>query len=240
MVGAAGFIGYLIWLVVCIRNWDSKIPPVIGMILSMVMLFGGLEYVAASGHLEENGPTRVSAEQEAPKEEVNEDAAPNSEDSPDGSQGIWYVDYYLDNFRQPTDQWYITAPVFSGIANYGTTDAEKELSVEVRVDCYGEIAFLLYIYNGTLIGTTYSNQNEEYNITMRTSEGTDYAMTGTLYSGDSHLCIDEEYKRIVLEAMRTGKNISFYIEHMLFQPENYLFSIDAEGFDSVYQAQTGD
>ena len=151
-----------------------------------------------------------------------------------------YVDYYLDNFRQPTDQWYITAPVFSGIANYGTTDAEKELSVEVRVDCYGEIAFLLYIYNGTLIGTTYSNQNEEYNITMRTSEGTDYAMTGTLYSGDSHLCIDEEYKRIVLEAMRTGKNISFYIEHMLFQPENYLFSIDAEGFDSVYQAQTGD
>ena len=31
LIGAAGFIGYLIWLVVRVRNWDSKIPPVIGM-----------------------------------------------------------------------------------------------------------------------------------------------------------------------------------------------------------------
>lgn len=31
LIGAAGFIGCIIWLIVCIRNWDSKIPPVIGM-----------------------------------------------------------------------------------------------------------------------------------------------------------------------------------------------------------------
>lgn len=41
-VGAASFIGYLIWLIICVVNWDSKIPPIIGMILSLVMIAGGL------------------------------------------------------------------------------------------------------------------------------------------------------------------------------------------------------
>lgn len=41
-VGAVSFIGYLIWLIVSIRNWDSKIPSIIGMLLSVVMILGGL------------------------------------------------------------------------------------------------------------------------------------------------------------------------------------------------------
>lgn len=41
-VGVISFIGYLIWLIVRIRNWDSKIPPIIGMLLSVVMLLGGI------------------------------------------------------------------------------------------------------------------------------------------------------------------------------------------------------
>lgn len=40
-VGAISFIGYLIWLIVCVKNWDSKIPPIVGMILSLVMILGG-------------------------------------------------------------------------------------------------------------------------------------------------------------------------------------------------------
>lgn len=41
-VGALAFIGYLIWLIVRSINWDSKIPPIIGMLLSVVMILGGL------------------------------------------------------------------------------------------------------------------------------------------------------------------------------------------------------
>ena len=41
-VGAASFVGYLIWLIICSIRWDSKIPPIIGMLLSAVMLVGGL------------------------------------------------------------------------------------------------------------------------------------------------------------------------------------------------------
>lgn len=41
-VGAVSFIGYLIWLIVSIKNWDSKIPPIVGMALSVIMIFSAL------------------------------------------------------------------------------------------------------------------------------------------------------------------------------------------------------
>lgn len=236
LVGAAGFIGYLIWLVVCIRNWDSKIPPVIGMILSMVMLFGGLAGIPSDEIQKENGTDDVSSEQEdfEPPESVGPEAASDSGEPSGDSQGIWYVDYYLDDFRQPTDQWYITAPAFPGTFNFDTT-RDAELTVEVRVNCYGEIAFLLYRHGNMLERSVGA---ELYYITMRTSDGTDYAMTGTLYEDDHHLCIDEEYKSTVMETMRNGGTIHFYIEYSRIQGTNFLFSINTDGFDDVYQAQT--
>ena len=62
LIGAAGFIGYLIWLVVRVRNWDSKIPPVIGMLLSMVMLSGGLMWVAETETPGERNPASERSE----------------------------------------------------------------------------------------------------------------------------------------------------------------------------------
>lgn len=44
-VGVASFIGYLIWLIVCIKNWDSKIPPIVGMVLSFIMVLSGLSMI---------------------------------------------------------------------------------------------------------------------------------------------------------------------------------------------------
>lgn len=244
LIGAAGFIGYLIWLVVCIRNWDSKIPPVIGMLLSLVMLLGGLACIPTDESPKENRADKISSEQEdagrpedagAPENTAGMEAASDSGESFGGSQGIWYVDYYRDDFKQPTDEWYITAPAFPGTFNFDTT-RDAELSVEVRVNCYGEIAFLLYRYGDKLERSVGA---ELYYITMRTSEGTDYEMTGTLYESDHHLCIDKEYKSTVLETMRNGGTIHFYVEYSRIQGTNFLFSIDTDGFDEVYRAQMG-
>ena len=77
LIGAAGFIGYLIWLVVRVRNWDSKIPPVIGMLLSMVMLSGGLMWGAETEPPAERKPASESSE---PAE--NKEDAPEKEDVP--------------------------------------------------------------------------------------------------------------------------------------------------------------
>ena len=77
LTGAAGVIGYLIWLVVRIRNWESKVPPVVGMLLSVVMLSGGLMWGAETEPPAERKPASESSE---PAE--NKKDAPAKEDVP--------------------------------------------------------------------------------------------------------------------------------------------------------------
>lgn len=42
IIGGLSFIGYLIWLIVNIVQIESKIPPIIGILLSIVMILGGV------------------------------------------------------------------------------------------------------------------------------------------------------------------------------------------------------
>lgn len=51
IVGIASLIGYLIWLIVRIVQWDSKIPPIIGMLLSVVMVIGGISTFSDTGSI---------------------------------------------------------------------------------------------------------------------------------------------------------------------------------------------
>ena len=242
--GAISFIGYLIWLIVCIVNGESKMPSVIGILLSLVMLVGGLASVPESGEPAAGGPDSTASEQvskdPAPENPAPEDTPDSEEASGDGQesgQGGWYLGYYMDEFKEPTDQWYITAPSFSGTFN-NLAVMDEELSVQVMVDCWGDISFILCEYGDVLVHTAYSNLDEMYYIIMRTSDGIDYEMTGTMYSStSSYLCIDEEYKSTVLEAMLSGETVSFYLELMPHHLSDYLFSIDTDGFSSVYQSQ---
>ena len=52
----------------------------------------------------------------------------------EAAPGIWSVNYYVDDFQQPTDEWYITANTsFSGtFSNSATTNSK--LAVQVAVD----------------------------------------------------------------------------------------------------------
>lgn len=50
-VGAIAFIGYLVWLIVRIVSWDSKIPPIIGMLLCMVMVVCGISGMEGTENL---------------------------------------------------------------------------------------------------------------------------------------------------------------------------------------------
>ena len=81
VVGGASFLGYLVWLIISAIRWDSKIPPVIGMLLSAVMIVGGLSAIPPVAEAAEDFFTRVSAAVELilpPKEEKPEDEAPEA------------------------------------------------------------------------------------------------------------------------------------------------------------------
>lgn len=129
LIGAVGFIGYLIWLVVCIRNWDSKIPPVIGMILSMVMLSGGLMWVA-----ETEPPTerKTSTERSEPAE-TREDTPEKEADAPaeevapaEEEDGIECLTHEIPQFGIAFD-----CPVAFGTEGKSNVVAEDEVNYSI-------------------------------------------------------------------------------------------------------------
>lgn len=155
------------------------------------------------------------------------------------SFGKWTVRYYVDAFNQPTDEWYIiTKSTISGtFSNSATTNSN--LGVEVLYDFEGEITFFLYEYGRSQVKNSSSRYVDEYDITMRAADGTDYSLTGTIYCGGDRLFIDDAYRNIVLNALRGEGTVSFLIVKSDRTTTQYLFSVEASNFGEVYQEQMG-
>lgn len=156
----------------------------------------------------------------------------------EAAPGIWSVNYYVDDFQQPTDEWYITANTnFSGtFSNSATTNSK--LAVQVAVDAE-DIAFFLYEYGRSQVKNPSSNYVDEYDITMRTADGTDHSLSGTVYCGGDRLIIEGKDMDTVLAAMKDGGTISFHIVESDRTTTSYLFSLEASNFSQVYEAMAG-
>lgn len=156
----------------------------------------------------------------------------------EAASGIWSVNYYVDDFQQPTDEWYITANTsFSGtFSNSATTNSK--LAVQVAVDAE-DVAFFLYEYGRSQVKNPSSNYVDEYDITMRTADGTDHSLSGTAYCGGDRLMIEGKDMDTVLAAMKDGGTISFHIVESDRTTTSYLFSLEASNFSQVYEEMAG-
>ena len=154
------------------------------------------------------------------------------------SFGSWTVDYYVDEFNQPTSDGYVSNKTYflGTFSNSATTDSE--LLVLVLVD-EEDIAFFLYEYGRNLVKNSSSRYVEEYDITMKTADGTKTSMTGTIYCGGDRLFIDERYESTVLDALKSGEQVSFYIVNSERTTTTYLFTILTNNFADMYQELMG-
>lgn len=168
--------------------------------------------------------------------ETGADASGESEAAAAVQEEYWYQDYYVDDFNQPTDQWYVTTEkYFSGtFSNSAVSDAD--LAVKVMADFEKDVTIFLYEYNRNQVKNSSEYYDDTYSITMRTADGTDHNLTGTLYCGDDRIFIDDAYVDEVLAALEGEENVSFYIVNNERTVENYLFTIIPSNFKTVYEA----
>ena len=149
------------------------------------------------------------------------------------SFGLFSVSYYVDEFNQPTNDGFVynESYVQGKFSNSATTDSK--LYVQMLVD--GEyIAFFLYEYGTHQVKNSSSYSVDKYNITMKDAAGTKHSLKGTVYCGGDRLIIDKKYNATVLEAMKSGGNISFYIEEKDRATTQYLFTINSSNFAEKY------
>lgn len=154
------------------------------------------------------------------------------------SFGSWALNYYVDEFDQPTSDGYVyNINNFLGtFSNSATTDSN--LLVMVLAD-REDIAFFLYEYGRSLVKNSSSRYVEEYDITMKTADGTKHSITGTIYCGGDRLFIDDKYESKVLDALKSGEKVSFYIVQSDRTTTTYLFTVNTDNFGEKYAELMG-
>lgn len=155
------------------------------------------------------------------------------------SFGDWRIDYYVDDFNQPTDEWYITEDEYlvGTFSNSATTNSK--LYANVMVDLDDNVMIFLYEYGSRQVKNSSERYWDEYNITMRTPDGADHKITGTMYCGDDRVNIDDAYIDEVLTALKGEGNVMFRIENADRTVESYLIEVATSNFAELYNAQTG-
>ena len=67
--------------------------------------------------------------------------------------------------------------------------ANSELYANVMVDLDDNVMIFLYEYGSRQVKNSSERYWDEYNITMRTPDGADHKITGTMYCGDDRLIL---------------------------------------------------
>lgn len=158
------------------------------------------------------------------------------------SSDNWIVQYYVDEFNQQTNEWYIAnEELFYGqFSNSATTDSQ--LSVRVLIDGTKQwvnnsettvISFLLYEYGLNQVKNPFS-EHERYVVQIRDDNGNEYSGYGTVPSKEDRLILNAKTSDKLLEFMENSEKVAVYIKEEE-GISSYLFSITTENFFDCYE-----
>ncbi len=189
------------------------------------------------------GETRLFTLELTGESEAAADAQVDA-DSPATSEAtLWAIDYYVDDFNQPTDEGYVcnTTQAMGTFSNSATTDSL--LLGRVLID-QSTISIFLQEYGNNMVKNSYS-YDKVYNIKMKTVDGTVHDLTGSIYANGDRIVIDDAYRDLVIDALcdeplDDTAFVSFYIEQADRLTTTYLLLVPMANFSSTYQTFMGE
>ena len=145
-------------------------------------------------------------------------------------QRIWKKTFYVDEFKNPTDEAYITTKYYcvGTFSNSATTNSK--LNAYFLIDS-NSVAIALLEY-GSLRVKAYSYTS--YNIIMQTDNGAKTNLKGEMYKQDDRVYITDSYESIVINALKTSKSVSFYLTDNVSVSSSYLFTVETGNFADIY------
>lgn len=143
----------------------------------------------------------------------------------------WVLKYYVDEFDQPTSDWYITnRQLITGkFSNSATTDSK--LSVKVLIDDQ-DVCFVLYEYGSHQVKNSYS-KNKYFDIKMKDVNGKEHTMQGGIVSGGDRVAFLSKDIPTVLNALKQEGTVMFYLVEDEYTTSTYLFSVETSNLGEL-------
>ncbi len=146
--------------------------------------------------------------------------------------GIWTVNYYVDDFGEPTKEGYIrnTSLINGSFSNTATQNSA--LNVKFLISNSSDISIMLYEYAGNNPVKAYSS--ESYRVLIQDKEGNRFKLTATNYS--NRLSFDKTTSRKIHGILMKGGSIKFKIIEIDTPTTEYDFTIQkANWYDNAYR-----
>ena len=146
----------------------------------------------------------------------------------------WELGEFVDEFNQPTGKKYVASSAYGTFSNSATTNSKLYASVQVTST---DIAFMLWEYGSSLVKGIFDSNS--YSITVLDSKGVKHYFHGRMYENSSRVYVDYSDKDDLLNLLKSGEKLSFYLVFSKYTTSSYLFSIDTTGFSSLYSNISG-
>lgn len=199
---------------------------ILALMLMVVMLFA----ITACGGEKGTVETLEAAQSSEHTAEVTTGKEDNSEEE-NTIPKTWEKSFYVDDFDEPTDEWFISTSFMGTFSNSATTDSS--LSGYVLID-EENVSFILYEYNRSQVKNTYS-RNKAYTITAKAEDGSTTEYSGCVWSQGDRVVVSDEDKAAIIELMKNGGKIKFYIYETDNSVTNYLFTVKSNNLKDLLQ-----
>lgn len=149
---------------------------------------------------------------------------------------LWVLSYYEDEFKEPTDECYITnSKYFEGtFSNTATTDSK--LYVQILAD-KSRFSIKLLEYGKNIVENSSSSQAVNYTITIKYDDGEKSKIYADMQPGEDEITMNSPYGYYLASKLKENKSLSFYICESKRTTTNYLFTVMSDNFQEIYDEQ---
>ena len=149
---------------------------------------------------------------------------------------MWVLSYYEDEFKEPTDECYITnSKYFEGtFSNTATTDSK--LYVQILAD-KSRFSIKLLEHGKNIVENSSASQAVNYTITVKYDDGEKSKIYADMQPGEDKITMDSPYGYYLASKLKENESISFYICESKRTTTNYLFTVTSDNFEELYDEQ---
>lgn len=145
--------------------------------------------------------------------------------------GIWSVQFYVDDFGEPTKEGYIKNTNLIRGTFSNTATQNSDLNVKFLITNSNDINIMLYEYASNNPVKTYSS--EIYQVLIQDKDGNRTKLVATNYS--DRLSFDQASSKQVHNILMKGGTIKFKIYELENTTNEYNFTIDnADWYENAY------
>ena len=147
---------------------------------------------------------------------------------------VWERRYYVDEFQQPTDEWYVSTKDFIIGTFSDSVSSNQKVSVNFLID-ERNVAIMLYKWGSQQVKNIFENI-EEYDITVLKSDGTKDCFYAKMAAHGDRIFIanPNAFKKFISNESDTFKVHIRLTSSPANRTETYLFEVNPFGFKDAF------